>query len=195
MSGDVPDKVLLKRIAQEDDKNAFRIVFDRYKDRFYAAALKMTHSPDTAEEIVQEVFVALWQRRSGLQDVENPVSYLFTIVYNTISRHFKKLAVEKSMKSKILEKAQRAENYTEQIVLEKESRQWLQHIINRLPSQQQLIYKLSKEDGLSRSEIAKQLDISPNTVKNHLLKAMQFIRVHWGEVMVIAALFLHEIKS
>lgn len=180
----LPDTDLLKRIAQNDRK-AFHHLFIRYKDRFYAAALKMTRASDTAEEIVQEVFVTLWQKRSGLQDVENPAPYLFTIVYNTISRHFKKLAAEKSMKEKMLEKAKKAENYTEQTILEKESRQWLQNIINQLPSQQQLIYKLSKEDGLSRQEIAEQLHISPNTVKNHLLKAMQFIRVHWGEVMMI----------
>jgi|SRR5699024_6318925 len=178
------DKDLLYDISCSDRK-AFKILFNRYKERFYAAALKMTHSTHEAEEIVQQVFVALWQGRANLKNIDQPESYLFSIVYNTISRRFRKIAAEKDLKAKLLEKKPKAENYTEQIVLAKESRQWLQNIINRLPSQQQMIYRLSKEDGLSRKEIAERLEISPNTVKNHLLKAMRFIRGHWGEVTVI----------
>lgn len=190
MSLDLPDKVLLQRIALKSDQAAFRAIFDRYKDRFYAAALKMTHSPDTAEDIVQEVFVHLWLHRSALADIQNPVSYLFTTVYNTISQYFKKLAAEKNMKISFGEKTISSENTTEQNMAVKESRQWLQNIVNHLPSQQQLIYKLSKQDGLSRNEIAEQLNISPNTVKNHLLKAMKFIREHWGEAFLIVIWFL-----
>ncbi len=190
MSVDVPDKLLLQRIAQKDDQSAFRIIFDRYKDRVYAAALKMTRSRDTAEEIVQEVFVSLWLHRSSLGEIQKPVSYLFTTVYNTISRHFKKLAAEKNMKAQILEKSKKGERSTEQTIFEQETRQWLQNIINQLPTQQKLIYKLSKEDGLSRNEIAERLDISPNTVKNHLLKAMQFIKGHWGKVIMIIGWWL-----
>lgn len=178
---------LLQRIAENDNK-AFRMLFLRYKDRFYAAALKMTHSTHQAEEIVQQVFVLLWQRRTHLQEVEKPESYLFTIVYNTISRQFKKIAAEKAMKAKIRGKTTPSENTTEQFLFEKESRQWLQKIANQLPSQQRLIYHLSKEKGMSRKEIAEQLGISPNTVKNHLLKAMKFIRGHWEQVVMIIML-------
>lgn len=180
----VPDKDLLYDVSCSDRK-AFKILFNRYRERFYAAALKMTHSNNEAEEIVQQVFVALWQGRSNLKNIDQPESYLFSIVYNTISCRFRKIAAEKKLKAGLKGKKQKAENYTEQTVLAKESRQWLQNIINHLPSQQQKIYRLSKEDGLSRKEIAERLELSPHTVKNHLLKAMQFIRGHWGEVTVI----------
>lgn len=181
----LPDKTLLKRIAR-DDERAFRIIFDRYKERFYAAAWKMTRSSDMSEEIVQEVFLSLWLHRSVLSDVENPASYLFQVVCNTIAAHFKRLAVQKALKAKAYGKWPDSGNYTEEKVLEKESYQILHQIIRQLPFQQQLIYKLSKQDGLSRNEIAERLHISPNTVKNHLLKAMKFIKAQWGEALLIA---------
>lgn len=97
------EKELLQRISKGDEK-AFREVFDLYKKRFFAAALKMTRSPDEAEEIVQEVFVSLWMQRALLATVENPPSYLFTIVYNAISARFKKIALEMRMKQMIADK-------------------------------------------------------------------------------------------
>lgn len=178
------EKELLRRISQNDEK-AFKEVFDLYKERFYAAALKMTRSQDDAEEIVQEVFVTLWLRRSVLAEVDNPASYLLTIVYNSISVRFRKIALERKMKEKLTERLPQSECNTEEIIEEKENQQLLQNILQCLPDQQQLIYKLSKEDGLSRNEIAAQLHISPNTVKNHLLKAMKYIRTHWNKALTL----------
>jgi RNA polymerase sigma-70 factor (ECF subfamily) len=178
------EKGLLQRIS-EGDESAFREIYDLYKERFYAAALKMTRSADIAEEIVQEVFVSLWLRRTALLNIENPTSYLFTIVYNNISAHFKKLALEKTMKQKVSEQMPEGECLTEDKLIEKENMQLLQHIMGGLPPQQQLIYHLSKEEGLSREEIASRLQISPNTVKNHLLKACKYIRLHFSKVMML----------
>jgi len=183
------EKELLQRIAQGDEK-AFRTIFDQYKDQFYAAALKMTRSTDVAEEIVQEVFVALWMQRSALAVVEYPSSYLFTIVYNNINKHFKKLALEKRIRQSVSERAPDSECITENELIEKENRQLLTHIIQQLPPQQQLVYELSKQEGLSRDEIADRLHISPNTVKNHLLKALKYIRLHFTEALFLLLYFL-----
>lgn len=184
----LPEDILLKRIAQDDEK-AFRVIFDRYKHRFYGAALKMTRSPDLAEEIVQEVFLTLWLRRTALTEVKNPAAYLLAIAYNSISTQFKKIAREKRVKERVSERMAVSECSTETIIEEKESRQLLQHIIGQLPSQQQLIYRLSKQDSLNRNEIAEQLQISPNTVKNHLLKAMKYIKAHFKEALLVVGWF------
>jgi RNA polymerase sigma-70 factor (ECF subfamily) len=181
------EKELLQRISKDDEK-AFREVFDLYKGRFFAAALKMTRSPDEAEEIVQEVFVSLWMRRALLATVENPPSYLFTIVYNAISARFKKMALEMRMKQMIAERVVESENIIEEKLEEKEANERIQSILHRLPEQQQLVYYLSKEEGLSREEIAHRMHISPNTVKNHLLRATKYIREHFNKVMIIILL-------
>lgn len=172
----------LKRISNGDEK-AFRSLFDRYKDRFYAAALKMTRSPELSEEIVQEVFVKLWLRRKVLARVENPTAYLFSIVYHCISAHFKKLALDRTLKERIAEIRSIQDHSTENRIAENEIRQSLQKLLLQLPPQQRKVYQLSKEEGLSRDEIAQELGISPNTVKNHLLKAIKYLRLHWERAL------------
>lgn len=172
------EKTLFTRIAKGEEA-AYKEIFMRYKDRFYAAAFKMTKSQDLSEEVVQEVFLTLWLRRDTLAKVDNPVSYLFSIVYHSVASHFKKIAKERSLKEKVRKELIFNDCYTEKMVAEKEIRNILQQLIQRLPPQQKIIYQLSKQEGLTRNEIAKQLHISPNTVKNHLLKAMEFIRSHW----------------
>lgn len=93
------------------------------------------------------------------------------------------------MKEKISQKMTEGYRFTEEMIEEKESRLLLQNVIQQLPSQQQLIYKLSKQDGLSWNEIAEQVHISPNTVKDHLLKAIKYIREHFKEALLVSVWF------
>lgn len=178
------DEWLLKRIA-EGDESSFRIIFDRYKTRFYATAVKMTRSADEAEEIVQEVFVNLWLRRRVLANVENPSGYLFTILYNKIYAHFKKLAAERQMMIKLGERTPESRCSVEEEFYLKETNRLLNELVGRLPPRQKQIYVLSKQEGLSRDEIAKRLQISPHTVKNHLQEAVKFIRLHLYKAMIL----------
>lgn len=169
------ERALFTRVTAGDEA-AFREIFNRYKEPFYATALKMTHCGDTAEEIVQNVFVSLWVRRSGLAGVESPSAYLFASLYHDIYRHFREQAMQRKLKQQVFARTSFAENPTEESLSYKECESTLQHVIGQLPPQQQLVYRLSRQDGLSRDEIARQLDISPNTVKNHLLRALKYIR-------------------
>ena len=169
--------ILLKRVA-EGDEQAFRIVFDHYKEPFLAMAFKMTHSADTAEEIVQEVFVTLWVKRKLVAIAKNPKGYVFTILHNCIYAHFRKLVLERQLKSKMAHGEEQSENRIENLLLEKENTTIIENVISQLPPQQKLIYRLARQQGLSREEIALQLKISPNTVKNHLSAAMDNLRVY-----------------
>lgn len=184
--GSAYERALFKRITEEDE-TAFREVFNRYRGPFYAAALKMTRCVDTAEEIVQNVFVTLWVHRGGLAEVESPSAYLFASLYHDIYRHFREQAQQRNLRRQVLERTSFAENPTEESLSYKECESTLQHIIGQLPPQQQLVYRLSRQDGLSRDEIARQLHISPHTVKNHLLRALKHIRegFHYSIVLVI----------
>jgi RNA polymerase sigma-70 factor (ECF subfamily) len=169
--------ILLKRVA-EGDEQAFRIVFDHYKEPFLATAFKMTHSADTAEEIVQEVFVTLWVKRKLVAIAKKPEGYVFTILHNCIYAHFRKLVLERQLKSKMAHGEEQSENRIENLLLEKENTTIIENVISQLPPQQKLIYRLARQQGLSREEIALQLKISPNTVKNHLSAAMDYLRVY-----------------
>lgn len=180
------ERALFKRVAKEDQA-AFREIFTRYKEPFYAAALKMTRCADTAEEIVQNVFVGIWVSRSGLAEVESPSAYLFASLYHDIYRHFREQAMQRKLRQQVLAQGIFAENPTEEALSYKECESTLSRLIGQLPRQQQLVYRLSRQDGLSREEIARKLDISPNTVKNHLLRALKHIReqFHYPLVLLI----------
>ena len=184
-------QVLLKRVA-EGDEEAFRTVFNHYKAPFHTSAFKMTRSVNATEEIVQEVFVTLWTKRKLIGIAKKPERYIFTILHNCIYSHFRKLVMERHLKSKMEQFEEKSENSIEALLLEKENRTILENVIKRLPPQQKLIYKLAKQEGVSREEIAKQLNISPNTVRNHLASALDYLRIYFkkSESVIIWAVIL-----
>lgn len=158
---------------------AFKILFDKYRIRFYAVALKLTRSEVLAEEIVQEIFITVWLNRLQLPAIKKPSTYLFTMVYNNVYSHFKKLALERRIKNEASDKEQWDKD-AEEWLDARESRRLIDEAVAQLPPQRQLVYKLSREQGLNREEIAGRLGISPNTVKNHLQEALKSIRAHLG---------------
>jgi RNA polymerase sigma-70 factor (ECF subfamily) len=173
---------LLAQIAQGDEI-AFRLIFDQYNKKFFGAALKMTRSADVAEEIVQEIFVTLWIKRSCLASAQHPSSYLFTIAYNCINNHFRKLAGEKMARQNVFQERYEEQSLAEELLIEKERNETLEKIISDLPPRQQVVFLMSKREDLSRFEIAKRLNISSNTVRNHLQEAVKVIRLKFSKRM------------
>lgn len=168
------DKQLLALIAG-GDQNAFRIFFDRYKDRFYGVVIKMTRSDLLAEEIVQEVFMHIWKNRSLLTDIKEPSSYFFTAVYRRIYSYYKKQALHRTLLQAVADVGM-FDNQTDETILAREAEKKIAQAIAALPPQQQVVLRLSRQEGLSRQEIAQQLNLSPNTVKNHMAAALKSIR-------------------
>ena len=168
-------KTLIKQVA-EGDETAFRTIFEQYRAPFYSAAFKMTRSGNLAEEIVQEVFVKIWVKRKLIAAAKRPADYIFTILHNCIYAQFRKLVRENKLKTELAQDCEESEDAIQSLLFEKENKAILENIINQMPPRQRLIYKLAKQEGWSREEIAKGLDISPNTVRNHLAAAIEFLR-------------------
>ncbi len=179
---------LLQQIAGGGER-AFRQLFELYKDRFYVVALKMSGSSYVAEEIVQEVFILLWQKRDLLAAVTQPRPYLFTVFYRCIYQHFRSEAVEKKFRSEIAAIAdQTSENDRDHLHLE-EQYQLMDKAVSQLPAQQATAYKLAKQEGMSREEVAKAMGVSPHTVKNHLAEAIRRLREITGKAGVFFNFF------
>ena len=190
MATDQPqiDRAVLHLVSIGDEK-AFRILFDHYRDRFYYVALKMTGLEDIAEETAQEVFIQIWRQRVSLAEVENPDAYFFTVLYRQVYQFYKKTAMEKKLRMAIAE-APYAKNFTDETILAKESERFINEAVSKLPAQQQIVFKLSKQEGLSREQIATQLNISPNTVRNHLAEAMKFIRTYLNDLALFSGIMV-----
>ena len=145
------EKALLEKIAKGNEK-AFEKLFDLYKERFYSVVLKMTSSDQVAEEIVQDVFLSIWQNRSTLGNIDNPSSYFFTAVYRRVYLHYRKIAQERKL-LQVISQTSGAVNTTDEVVLARESEQLIAHALMKLPPQQQLIFKLSKQEGLNGKKL------------------------------------------
>jgi RNA polymerase sigma-70 factor (family 1) len=182
------EKALLAKIACGDE-HAFRKLFDLYKDRFYSVVLKMTRSDEVAEDIVQDVFMKIWAKRESLVHIDNPSSYFFTAVYRRVYHHYRKVASEKQLLQVALP-IKEGVNTTDEMVMAHESKKLIFQAIAKLPPQQQIVFRLSKQEGLSREDIASQLHISPNTVKNHLSNAIKFIQAFLGNSTFISMIVL-----
>jgi RNA polymerase sigma-70 factor (family 1) len=169
------EQELIQLIA-ESDEIAFAKLFDHYRNKIYSVALKLTHSTTVAEEIVEDVFLKIWLRRSSLNEIENFSAYLYVIARNETYKILKQIA--KNYKVVLLTENNTSivHNNTEEYLSDKELTFLLQKAIDRLPSQQKQVYKLMKEGDLKRGEVAQLLQIQPETVKFHLAQAMKNIR-------------------
>jgi len=170
------DKELLQLLAQ-DSEYAFAIIFDKYKKRVYNTAFLFLKSAEAAEEVVQEVFLRLWQKRTSLPDIDYLNSFIKTMAYNLMVDQFRKTTLEKDYK-KALPPHDPVVDDTDHKVRDYESVRLLQMAIGTLPQRQKQVYELARLKGLSQEQIAAELSISKNTVKVHMSAALQAIRAY-----------------
>jgi RNA polymerase sigma-70 factor (family 1) len=169
------EKDLLERVAAGDE-TAFRKVFHQYWDNIYGVALMLTKSEAMAEDMVQEIFVKIWQKKDRLPGVVNFTNYLFIIARNHIISELRRLSTHAPFQEELIRYFRDSALSPEQELLKKESEELIQQAIERLPGQQQAVYLLGRDQGLSHEQIAERLGISKNTVRNHMARALQSIR-------------------
>lgn len=168
-------KNLVHRVAN-DDETALEEVIRLYSSKLFAYALKFTKSEEYAEELVQEAFVKLWIHRKKLKQDLSFNAYIFTIVKHLAFDFLKKAAQEEELKAALLENYTPLYNPVESRISYKECEEAAVKAIHRLSPKRQLIYKLSREKGMTYDEIASHLGISKNTVKEQIAQATKSIK-------------------
>lgn len=158
----------------------FKCLFDKYKNRVYGYALAISHSAYTAEEITQEIFLKLWLCRDMLDRVENLEAYLFTIARHKTLNHLRKAAHDARLMKELQSFMHPSINNVEEYGLTVEYDHIVREAVSLLSPQRRQVYQLSRLQGLNHEEIALHLQLSRNTVKNHLVAALQFIRSYLG---------------
>ena len=171
------ERELLLRIAR-DDAQAFTCLFNYYKNRIYTIAYKLTESHAMSEEAVQEIFMKLWIKRKDLPGIEHFSAWFYTVARNHMFTLFKRKAVNASRGINEIDPARFLTNDTEESILLKETETIIKRALHALPPQQNKVYHLIKEKGYKKEEVAAFLNLSPETVKIHLAKAMKNIRAY-----------------
>lgn len=185
------EQELLIRLS-EGDASAFEEIFHAYRDRIYATAYKLMGGHTHAEEIVQDVFLKIWLSRDALPQITHFRAYLFTTARNHIFNCLKQLARERTTGLTVVEPACKG---TEERVLSRDLERVLQNAVRQLPPQQERVYHLSKVEGRPRHEVADLLQLSPETVKVHLARAMRSIREYCTTRMDIPGLALLAVST
>lgn len=169
------EKDLINLVAKGNGP-AFSQLFERYQDKVYKTAFFYLKSEAAAEEVVQEVFIKIWQKKQSLQDVTYFTSWLLKLTKHHIIDHLRKIARESAILEKLGQQGQPSDNTTDFRARHYQYQLLLQQALSNLSPKQKDVYKLVKEQGLSYEEAGEQMGLSPLTVKTHVARALQSIR-------------------
>lgn len=158
------------------DESAFRGLFSRYHDFIYSFAERMTGSGAVAQDVVQDVFIKLWLHRSELPQVQNLGGYINRLTRNHVLNGMKRMAHEAAILQDIHPTIGTQPALPDASAEARELESLLNAALGQLPPQQLRVYRMSRQEGLKHEEIAAALGISRETVKKHMMAALQNIR-------------------
>ena len=189
-----PTDIELVLKLQKGDVEAFDLVYEKYAGKLYGFTLKYLKSTDETEELVQSVFLKVWENYKTLKKESSFQSYLFTIAYNEICNTFRKRShLQKFIGEQINENYQTS-NETEELIDYNSIREQVDQIIAKLPERQRTIFLKSRQDGKTNKEIAIELGLSSGTVDNYISESLKFIRSNLQEknfsALLLFSLFL-----
>lgn len=169
----------------DGDEKAFGDLYNGYHTILYRFVLKFVKSPDLAEDLTQEVFINIWELRSGLTKIDSFRAYLFTAGRNHTLNFLKKASKENAAKGEILRHYNQLQENTEDKLLSEEYRKFIADVLNSLPPQTREIFRLCREQYKSYDEVAAILGISRNAVKKHMVRSHKTFKDLLGDKPVI----------
>lgn len=183
------DDADLTRRVKSGEKEAYQALFERYAPKIYHFALSYLKSTADSEELVQDVFLKVWEKRDILDATQNIKAFIFKIAINTIYDFIRRKNIENAFQE--FSKANYAadSNHTWDTVIFEEMHTTINSLVAQMPEQRKKIFKLSKNKGLSNDEIAQELNLSKRTVENQLYRALLFLKEHLRNESAIALLF------
>lgn len=180
---DVSDEDLLL-LLKSDDEAAFNTLYNRYWKKLFVVASYRLGNLEEAEEIVQDIFTSLWNRRNTLVLTSDLAKYLAVSVkyrvIKTLDKHYNK---QRYIDSLVL--SDQFDNSTEEKLAADELREELAKYVKQLPERCRLVFRLRREEGLSQKQIAETLQISEKTVEAHLGKAFKTLRIKLANYMTV----------
>ncbi len=178
---------LLIRDLAKGNILAFNALYKGYSERLYRFALGYLKTEAEAEELVQEVFTIIWEKRASVREELSFKSFLFTIAFNLIRKHFRtKNYLSNYYQSIAVDEPQ---GQTSQEVVYNSLYQYISKLIEQLPAKRREILVKSRFEGATIQEIAEKLNISHKTVENQLTDALRFLRTNLNRENIPVILF------
>ncbi len=167
--------MLLQKL-QQGNESAFTDLYHQHSKTLYRKILWMVNDEEIAKELLQDLFMKLWENREKVDASKSFRSYLYTIAVNLVYDYFRKATKRKEVEAHLLAMAVDDYTDTEEISETNENIQLINDIINKLSPQRRKIFMLCKVDGKSYEEVSKELNISKSTIHDHMVKANHVIK-------------------
>lgn len=174
--------ILLKKMM-EGDVASFEAIYAAYHSKIYLFALKFVKDQHFAQEITQQVFIRLWEKRSSLSLSKPFDGQIFLITRNLVVDNLRKQARDKKLEVNLSFLKSETDENTEDAIILSDYEQQVEALVASLPPKRQQIYRMNKQQGLSFEEIAKEMSISPKTVDAQLQLALKFLRSKLPELL------------
>lgn len=171
-----PADIELVLKLQKGDVEAFDLVYGKYARRLYGFTLKYLKSTEETEELVQSVFLKVWENQKNLKKESSFKSYLFTIAYNEICNIFRRRSLLQKFIGEQLTENAHSSSETEELIDYNSILAQVDKIIDKLPERQRTIFVKSRREGKSNKDIANELGLSSGTVDNYISESLKFIR-------------------
>lgn len=171
------DERLIARF-RKGDMDAFRKIYESHSKSLYRFAFSYLKDSFEAEEIVQDVFLKVWEKREEVDEQKSFTSYLYRITVNKIFNELKHRVVKKKYEQHALKFDQITGETPESSIQFQELNTKLEKLLTELPKQQRNIFIMSRMKGQSNTEIAQTMSLSIRTVENQIYRASKFIKLH-----------------
>ncbi len=174
------EKELMSRLCNGDQR-AFDIIYNSYSSPIYKNILRLVKQSDLAEEVLQNVFMKLWEKRESITVETSLKNYLFRAAHNHLIDLFRRASFDRRLFDQLAQMSTRLYSNTDEITDLKDMQTLLREAIEMLPPQRKKIYLLCKIEGKSYEEVSKMLNISTSTISDHIVKATKSIKSHLSD--------------
>lgn len=181
----------LVALLQKGSITAFEGLFEQYSQKLYRFSFSYLKSESESEDVVQEVFLKIWENRASLKTGTSFQSYLFTIAFNSIRKSFNKKARQDQFRTDLFDFLSvdnlSLENHQDsEMLLSK-----LDLLIDQMPARRKEIFLKRKKEGKSVRDIADNMNISPKTVENQITEAMNYLKNEFNKDRISGILFFY----
>jgi RNA polymerase sigma-70 factor (family 1) len=189
IASDIDDQELI-RLLGEGSKEAFHLLYVRYGSKIRKFARSYLKQEQDSEELVQDVFLKLWDKKEMLDSLGNLRAFIYKIAVNSIYDFIRRKNIEQAF----LDYSKAGTEVSDQTWDEVVFKDMLFHVtqlIKKMPDQRRKIFIMSKKEGLSNDEIAEALHLSKRTVENQLYRATSFLKKNMSLNSASSALFFY----
>lgn len=170
------ENTLLLLQLKEGNSHAFSTLYGLYSKMLLSNILHMVKDREIAKELLQDLFLKVWEKRAQIDIERSFKSFLFTIAKNSVYDYLRKVALDKKLTQELIANTIEGYNHTEELLGYKEKNACLNQAIEMLSPQSRQVYQLCKIEGLSHKEISERLGISVSTVNNHMVKSSKAVK-------------------